>query len=162
MASFASNGYRSKISSIVVSLRTRLRTSTLLHRQGSLPEPTNCNVHMEHIYTHIIFEGCLSSSLSFLFCLCKMQFWIYKIQKTADRILFFFCPSPCRFIIKWENSVNLMEKNTITGFDLTSFDMWNKYSYFRRLGETLMENYRWWITHRKTHFVPWMQYWELK
>lgn len=61
MASLPSNGYRNnRISSIKDSLRTRVRTHTLLHRQGSLPEPANGNDQMEHIYMHIIFVGCLS------------------------------------------------------------------------------------------------------
>lgn len=48
MASFPSNGYRNnRISSIMESLRTRVKNYTLLRRQGFLPEPNNCNVHME-------------------------------------------------------------------------------------------------------------------
>lgn len=61
MNSFPSHGYRNnRISSIMDNFRARVRIYTLLHRQGSLLEPTNGNVHMKHIYTHIIFVGCLS------------------------------------------------------------------------------------------------------
>lgn len=61
MASLPSSGYRNnRISSLMDSLRTGVKTYTLLHRQGSLPEPTNSNIHMEHIYTPIIIVGHLS------------------------------------------------------------------------------------------------------
>lgn len=48
------------VSSIMDNLRARVGTCTLLHRRGSLLDPTNGNVHMEHIYAYVIFVGCLS------------------------------------------------------------------------------------------------------
>lgn len=62
--------------SITDSLRTRVRNCTLL--QGSLPEPTKCNIHMEHIYTHIIFVGCLS---------CLIFSKVFLILSLQDAIL---------------------------------------------------------------------------
>lgn len=75
MASSLSNGYRNNgMSSIMDSLKTRVRTYTLLHRQGPLPEPTNCNIHTEHIFTHIIFVGCLSYlTFSKVFLILSLQ-----------------------------------------------------------------------------------------
>lgn len=161
VSSLPSDGYRnSRVSSVMDNLRARVRTYQ--HRQGYSLQPTNGNVHMEHVYIHITFVEWFSYlifSFSSYFILSKCNF----ILHTEDvNNCWFFLPSPFKFFLKWENSANLIEKNTITGFDLTSFDMWNKNNYSRRLWETLMENYRWWITHRKTHFVLWMQSWELK
>jgi len=76
-----------------------------------------------------------------------MQFYFEYLRCKQSLIgyYFFFSHPSHKFILKQENSANLMEKNIITGFDLTSFDTWNKNSYSKRLWETLMENYRWWI-----------------
>lgn len=135
---------------------------------------TISNVKSEHIYAHMSICW-IRSSISkintfslrclFLFYL-KMQFYFeilrQKLLLIRYYLISFFAHPPPKFTLQWENSVNLMEKYTITGFDLTSFDMWNKNSDPQRLWEMLMENYRWWINHRKTNLFPWMQYRELK
>lgn len=134
---------------------------------------TISNVKSEHIYAHMSICWIRSSiskintfSLRCLLFYLKMQFYFeilrQKLLLIRYYLISFFAHPPPKFTLKWENSVNLTEKYTITGFDLTSFDMWNKNSDPQRLWEMLMENYRWWINHRKTNLFPWMQYRELK